>query len=102
MYFYIADLLITINELPHIRFRREGNDLIYTHKLDLKDALSPSAITIETIDHRNILVSLDSIIDSSYKKIIPGEGMPVFKDNPIYLLKKNYEYGNLIIEHQIQ
>ena len=34
-----TDLVVKFEELPHENYRRNGNDLIYTHKISLLDAL---------------------------------------------------------------
>lgn len=40
-------------------FSRKGDDLIYTHKLSLVDALSCVPIQFETMDGRRINLNLD-------------------------------------------
>jgi len=39
-----GDLIITIGEIEHESIRREGNNLIYRHKIGLADALTVAAV----------------------------------------------------------
>lgn len=87
--------------MPHPKYSRKGNDLYYVHKLPLTDALFATPLQIETLDNRQVLVSTDEIINPKYKKIIQGEGMPIYKDDPLYSLKKEKEKGSLIITFDI-
>jgi DnaJ-class molecular chaperone len=73
----IADLVITIKELEHERYKRKGNDLVYKHKILLINAICANTFEMETIDHRIIMISLDEIVTPSSKKLIEGEGMPI-------------------------
>lgn len=65
--------------MPHEKFKRRGNDLIYQHKISLVDSLCAKTFNLETIDHRVIIVSLDNIVIPGTKKLIEGEGMPICK-----------------------
>ena len=53
-----ADVVFVIEEKPHPRFRREGNDLIITHRLKLADALCGCSFTVQSLDGRTIPVTL--------------------------------------------
>lgn len=63
-----------------LQFKRDGDNLIYTHTMDLHDALVSRPIQIRTLDSRNINLSLDTTISPQTTHVIPGEGMPR-KDN---------------------
>ena len=52
-------LIIKINQLPHDLYKWSGNDLIYTHKLSLNDAIQIRPIEIITLDGWKLLVSND-------------------------------------------
>jgi len=39
-----ADLIFKINEVPHLNFRRKGDDLIYLAKISLVNALCSDPI----------------------------------------------------------
>ena len=44
-----GDIHVIINQVAHKTYSRNGNDLIYTHKIPLKDALCGFSITVETL-----------------------------------------------------
>ena len=58
-------------------FVRKGNDLIYTHTIDLKDALCHTPLHIFTLDNRCLNLSLDHYITPQTVHCLEGEGMPV-------------------------
>jgi DnaJ family protein B protein 4 len=55
---------------------RRGDNLIYTHSLTLKEALTSAPICIHTLDNRDINVNLDQVITPQTVHKIPSEGMP--------------------------
>lgn len=61
-------------ELPG--YSRSGNDLIYTCKLSLSDALTDCSLRIPTMDKRVISIACPEVVSPYYEKLIPGEGMP--------------------------
>eukprot|EP00831_Metopus_contortus_P041297 TRINITY_DN3239_c0_g1_i2.p1 TRINITY_DN3239_c0_g1~~TRINITY_DN3239_c0_g1_i2.p1 ORF type:complete len:195 (-),score=60.85 TRINITY_DN3239_c0_g1_i2:35-619(-) len=72
-----SDLVIKIQELPHSQYKRNGDDLIYIHKISLINALSALPFEIETLDHRKISVVVDQVLTPQTKQVVLGEGMPV-------------------------
>ena len=56
---------------------RKGNDLIYTHRIQLCDALTSAPIKLITLDNRVININMDSIITPQTVHCVEGEGMPV-------------------------
>ena len=58
-----------------------GNNLIYTHKLPLQDALTSRPFSVTTLDKRVIQINLDSVLAPQFVHTIKGEGMPL-KDDP--------------------
>ncbi|KAG1371572.1 dnaJ-like subfamily B member 13 [Cocos nucifera] len=89
-----ADLVFIIDERPHGVFKREGNDLIFTEKISLVEALTGYTVQLTTLDGRNLTIPINSIISPTYEEIVQGEGMPITKDPS----KK----GNLRIKFQIK
>ena len=51
-----ADLVFIIEEKPHQKFSREGNDLVYNAKLPLVDALCGATVHLTTLDGRPLTV----------------------------------------------
>lgn len=75
-----ADLVFVIDERPHSVFKRDGNDLIYTHKVPLAEALTGFTVTLTTLDGRTLTIPINEIISPSYEKVVPKEGMPIAKE----------------------
>ena len=74
-----ADVVFIIDEKPHTRFLREGNDLICKHKVSLADALCGFAVSVQTLDGRTIHVPVDSPVSPGSSRVVVGEGMPISK-----------------------
>lgn len=74
-----GDLVFVIEEKPHPRFKREGNDLIYTAKLPLVDALCGPTISVESLDGRTVTAKVSAVAGPAVEKVVRGEGMPVSK-----------------------
>mmetsp|Transcript_24275 Transcript_24275/g.26968 ORF Transcript_24275/g.26968 Transcript_24275/m.26968 type:complete len:348 (-) Transcript_24275:126-1169(-) len=88
------DLRFILHELPHQYFKRQGNDLVYTATINLQSALTGVKLGIPTLDGRpNLSVVVDKIISPTYEHIVPGEGMPISKQQGAR--------GNLIIKFNI-
>ena len=50
----VGDLIVTITEVPHATLRRDGDNLIYRHKISLADALSMQVVEFKTLDGETI------------------------------------------------
>lgn len=106
-------MILQIVEVPHRDFKRNGNDLIYTAKVNLLQSLLAEPISIvrniqTTLDGRVITVSFDQIISPQSKKLVENEGMPILKDNEYAEDKLKFGYdrrspekGNLIVRFDI-
>eukprot|EP00123_Amoebidium_parasiticum_P003984 comp15288_c1_seq1/m.12105 comp15288_c1_seq1/g.12105 ORF comp15288_c1_seq1/g.12105 comp15288_c1_seq1/m.12105 type:complete len:296 (-) comp15288_c1_seq1:240-1127(-) len=79
---------IRIVQEPHPLFRREGDDLHYTHEVSLKEALLGFHALIPTIDDQAIEIDLTGqVVEPTQKKVIPGKGMT--------------ENGNLVVSFRV-
>lgn len=65
-----ADIVFTIDEKPHAIFRRDGNDLIYTVRLSLTDALCGCQVNIQHLDGSVLPLNIIDVITPSSAKII--------------------------------
>jgi DnaJ family protein B protein 4 len=74
-----ADIVFVLAEKPHAAFAREGNDLVYTHRLPLREALTGAAVELTTLDGRVLRVEVPEVVSPGYEKVVPGEGMPLTK-----------------------
>ncbi|XP_039309202.1 dnaJ homolog subfamily B member 13 [Solenopsis invicta] len=89
-----ADVIFVTEDRPHETFRREGSDLHTTVDIFLKEALTGTMITLNTIDDRTLRIPITSIVTPDYVKRVPGEGMPI-PANP-------KQKGNLILKFNIE
>lgn len=76
-----SDLIFQVKEIKHEDFERKDNDLIYTAKITLIQALCSETVKIVTLDGRNLLIAMDEIINPKTLKRIEGEGMPIYQDD---------------------
>jgi DnaJ-class molecular chaperone len=89
------DIVFVIKEKPHPKFKRSGNDLIYTAKIALRDALrGEGTLNIPNVDGKNVTIKLTDMITPDSRKIVVGEGMP--------LQKTPNARGDLIVKFDIQ
>lgn len=72
-----SDLVVKFEQEPHDSFVRKGDDLIYTHKLTLEDALMSQTVAVKTLDSRTVQVCPDEVISPDTRLVVKGEGMPV-------------------------
>ncbi|EPQ52724.1 DnaJ-domain-containing protein [Gloeophyllum trabeum ATCC 11539] len=76
------DLVFVVEEKPHDRFTRDGDDLHTTVKIPLVDALTGSGGTkvVEHLDGRKLQVPVPTgIVKPGQVTRIPSEGMPIRK-----------------------
>jgi len=57
-----SDLIFTVNDKPHLNFRRENADLIYTAKINLGHALTGITLHIEHLDGRILDIPINEIV----------------------------------------
>eukprot|EP00775_Hariotina_reticulata_P009080 gene9080-9250_t len=89
-----ADMVFVIEEKPHARFKRDGDDLLLQKRLSLSEALCGCEFAVQTLDNRVLTISTrDEIIQPQSTKIIRGEGMPISKFPG--------QKGNLVIKFDV-
>jgi len=92
------DLVFVVEEKPHPRFTRDGNDLIVTQKLSLVEALTGEGgkKTIEHLDGRKLQVPVPlGVVKPGQRTTIPGDGMPARKEGQMH------HKGDLIVKWEI-
>lgn len=72
-----ADIVFVIGEKPHERFKREGNNLVYSARLPLVDALAGCTLTVQTLDGRSLSVPVAGVVAPGSSQTVRGEGMPI-------------------------
>ena len=70
-----ADIVFVVQEkiLPENGYTREGNNLIYTYKITLADALSDCSLQVPTLDNRLISIACPEVVTPYYEKRVKGE-----------------------------
>ena len=89
-----ADLIFVLKEVPHARFKRQGNDLHYTANISLKQALTNAVIEVETLDGRKLRITMNEVVTPTSRQVVQGEGMPLQKDPS--------QRGDLVINFNIK
>jgi len=76
-----GDIIFILVEKKHDTFRRNGNDLYMEYSLPLIEALAGTSFTVKHLDDRQLLVKVEKgdIITPGEVRVIPGEGMPQYK-----------------------
>ena len=75
-----ADIIFVVADKPHQYFKRDAdNNLLYTTKVSLRDALLGCLLQIPTIDGRVLSIQLNEVIQPGTQKRVPGEGLPLPK-----------------------
>lgn len=88
-----GDVVFIVQEKPHQRYKRAGNNLEILHRIALADALSGSSVTIPGIEGRSYRLDCPEIITPKTVKTISGAGMPISKSPG--------ERGDLVISFDV-
>lgn len=74
-----ADLILVIDEKPHLLFEREDDNLVYKVEIPLLKALVGCNLSVPLLEGEKMSLSFD-LIFPGYVKIIKGQGMPIAKE----------------------
>lgn len=89
-----ADIVFIVRQKPHPIYRRDGNDLRYTARICLREALTCSVnVHIPTLDNQVVPLELREIVNPKTEKRIPHLGFPVSKSPG--------QRGDLIVDFDI-
>ncbi|KAI3731495.1 hypothetical protein L1987_62683 [Smallanthus sonchifolius] len=75
-----GDLIFVVDEKPHDTFKRDGNDLVFTKRITLLEALTGKTIKVITLDGRNLVIPISDVIKPGHEEVIQNEGMPISKE----------------------
>ncbi|EDW45719.1 dnaJ protein homolog 1 [Drosophila sechellia] len=77
------DVVFVIRDKPHPIFRRDGNDLLYTAEISLKDALCGVHVMVPTLLGSPMILNTDvgEVINPKSVRSIPGYGLPDTMNN---------------------
>jgi len=88
-----GDLYITFSVANDPQFKRNGNDLYTTHKLDLYTAILGGEITADTLTGK-VKLKVKPETQNGDKVKLKGKGMPVYK--------KADSFGDLYLTYEIE
>ncbi|XP_019941084.2 dnaJ homolog subfamily B member 13-like isoform X1 [Paralichthys olivaceus] len=89
-----ADIVFIVRQKSHPLFERQHDDLISKLQISLEMALTGFSVNVPTLDGRLLNIPINDIVHFTYRKVVPGEGMPLFQDPS--------QRGDLIIHFDIQ
>ncbi|KAH8908743.1 DNAJ domain-containing protein [Coniochaeta sp. PMI_546] len=88
------DLVFIVEEKPHPLYVREGDDIVHTVELDLKEALCGWNRTVTTIDGKNVSVGKSTPTQPGSEDRFPGLGMPISK--------KPGSRGDFVVKYKVK
>ncbi|KAK4670183.1 Molecular chaperone (DnaJ superfamily) [Podospora pseudopauciseta] len=88
------DLVFIVEEKPHPLFAREGDDIVHTIDLDLKEALTGWKRQVTTIEGKNLNIDKAGPTQPGSSDTYPGLGMPISK--------KPGQRGNFIVRYNVK
>lgn len=88
-----SDIVFIMEEKPHPNFKRDGDNLIYTKEIGLKEALTGFDLDVPTIDGKTVRLPVRETVYPGYEKILGGYGMPN--------QKQPHQKGNLVVRFNI-
>jgi len=89
-----ADIAFVIKDKPHPKFKRDGANIIYVHRISLRDALIGTALNVPTLDGTTYPLRIDGVIKPKMTKVIAGQGLPMHKTPN--------RRGDLIVEFDVR
>ncbi|MCP9261232.1 DnaJ subfamily B member 4 [Dirofilaria immitis] len=89
-----ADIVFVIKDKHHPKFKREGADIRYVHKLSLRDALCGTIVHVPTLDGGTYPMRINDVIRPNTSRRLTGQGLP----NP----KMAGRRGDLIVEFDVK
>jgi len=90
-----GDVIITIHEIPHPCFKREGGNLFVKKAIDFRQAIFKCDLYIEHLDLRVLRIKQNEIISPYQVKCVKNEGMPYYQDG----LKR---HGDMFVQFEIK
>ncbi|XP_053972294.1 dnaJ homolog subfamily B member 13-like [Hylaeus volcanicus] len=72
-----ADVIFITEDRPHETFQREGSNLHMVIDIFLREALTGTVVTVNTLDDRTLRIPITSVITPDYRKHVLSEGLPL-------------------------
>ena len=74
-----ADIVFVIKDKPHPKYKRDGENIIYTAKITLREALCGTTVKVPTLSGRTVQLNLPEVTPKT-ERTIQGEGLPFSKE----------------------
>lgn len=74
-----ADVVFILKDKPHKDFRREGQDIVYTARITLKEALCGCTVLVKNLEGKTFEIKCNQVTPSTVRRI-PNQGLPNSKD----------------------
>jgi hypothetical protein len=84
-----SDLTFVVNEAPHDKYHRVGNDVLYTANITLAQALGRCELSLVHLDGRCLNVDCNRVITPN-SKVIKSLLLHILKENYFDFLDKHY------------
>lgn len=88
------DLVFIVEEKPHPLFVREGDDIVHTVELELKEALTGWKRTVTTIEGKQLNIEKAGPTQPGSSDTYPALGMPISK--------KPGQRGNFVVRYSVK
>jgi len=76
-----ADIAFVIRDKAHPTFKRDDSNIVYTHKIKLKEALCGTLVNVPLLNGQKRTINcMDEVIKPNTIKRIQGEGLPYPKE----------------------
>ncbi|XP_057381869.1 dnaJ homolog subfamily A member 2-like [Daphnia carinata] len=91
-----GDVVIILQQKPHEKFKRQGDDLFVMHTITLTEALCGFCYVLKHLDGRDLVIrqAPGNVVEPGSTKMVPGEGMPRYRSP--------FEKGELFIKFDVQ
>jgi len=89
-----GDVIFVLEEKPHDYYQRDGNDIIYTAKITLAQALTGVKIKLPLLSGETTEIVIRDVIKPGQEKVLTGRGMP--------LPERGGVFGDMIVKFDIQ
>jgi len=98
-----GDIHLSVRVQPHHLYQRQGDDLIRSLSISCFDSILGKAVTITTLDNKQLDINIAPGTQHGQTLAIQGHGMPNMQDNRIkgrMLLEINISIPNNLTEQQ--